>query len=72
MVTSGTWMMPQWSVSSWAVGLLLELLDMDTLGQDLAPFGWMMFSVVAPSLPCLTVHTVDGVKITVVIILMLE
>ena len=34
--------MRQWFVSSWAVGLLWELLSMDTLGQDLAPFGCLV------------------------------
>ena len=65
-------MMQQWFVSSWTVGLLLELLSTDTLGQDLAPFGWMMLAVKAPNLPCLTAHTVDGVKITVIMFWMLE
>ena len=64
--------MQQWFVSSWAVGLLWELLSMDTLGQDLAPFGWMVLAVMAPSLPCLTANTKDGVKITVNTFTMLE
>ena len=64
--------MQQWFVSSWTVGLLLELLSTDTLGQDLAPFGWMMLPVLAPSLPCLTANTQDGVNMTVVMVRMLE
>ena len=64
--------MRQWFVSSWTVGLLLELLRTDTLGQDLAPFGWMMLAVMALSLPCLTANTEDGVKMTVVMVRMLE
>ena len=63
--------MRQWFVSSWTVGLLLELLSMDTLGQDLAPFGWMMLAVMAPNLPSLTAHMGDGVNMTVIILSML-
>ena len=54
------------------MGLLLELLSMDTLGQDLAPFGWMLLTVKAPSLPCLTANTEDGVKITAFMLTILE
>ena len=64
--------MQQWFVSSWAVGLLLELLSMDTLGKDLAPFGWMRLAVMAPNLLSLTAHTEDGVNITVIVGGMLE
>ena len=64
--------MRQWFVSSWTVGLLLKLTSMDTLGQDLAPFGWMMLAVMASSLPCLTANTQDGVNMTVFTLLMLE
>ena len=64
--------MRQWFVSSWTVGLLLELLSTETLGQDLAPFGWMMLPVMAPSLPCLTANTQDGVNITVLTLSTLE
>ena len=64
--------MQQWFVSSWAVGLLLELFSTDTLGQDLAPFGWIMLAVKAPSPPCLTADTEDGVNITVTTVRMLE
>ena len=53
--------MQQWFVSSWAVVLLLELLSTDTLGEDLAQFGWMMLAVMALNLPYLTAHTEDGV-----------
>ena len=65
-------MMQQWFVSSWAVGLLLELFGTDTVGKDLAPFGWMMLAVKAPNLPCLTAHTANGKKMTVTIPVMLE
>ena len=54
------------------MGLLLELLSMESLGKDLAPFGWMMLAVMAPSLPCLTANTQDGVNMTVLTLLMLE
>ena len=64
--------MQQSFVSSWTVGLPLELLSTDTLGQDLAPFGWMMLPVMAPSLPCLTANTQDGVNMTVFTLTMLE
>ena len=64
--------MQQWFVSSWTVGLLLKLTSTDTLGQDLAPFGWMMLTVLAPSLPCLTANTEDGVNTTVFTVRMLE
>ena len=64
--------MRQWFVSSWTVGLLLELLRTDTLGKDLAPFGWIMLPVMAPSLPCLTANTQDGVNITVLTLSTLE
>ena len=63
--------MLQWFVSSWAVGPLSKLMLKHTLGQDLAPFGWMMLSVTAQSWPCLTVDTVDGVKATVIMVRML-
>ncbi|KAM9593329.1 scavenger receptor cysteine-rich domain-containing protein SCART1-like [Morphnus guianensis] len=45
---------------------------MDTLGKDLAPFGWMMLTVKALSLPCLTANTEDGVNMTVFTLSMLE
>lgn len=45
---------------------------MDTLDQDLAPFGWMMLTVVALSLHCLTAHMQDGINITVITVRMLE
>ena len=64
--------MLQWFVSSLSMGLLLKLLSMDVLGQDLAPFGWMMLAVMAPSLPCLTAHTEDGVNTTVITVRTLE
>ena len=54
------------------MGLLLELISTDTLGQDLAPFGWMMLPVMAPSLPCLTANTQDGVNMTVFTLSTLE
>ena len=64
--------MRQWFASSWTVGLLLELLSMDTLGQDLAPFGWMMLAVMAPNLPSLTAHIEDGVNTIAFMLVMLE
>ena len=64
--------MQQWFVSSWIVGLLLKLTSTDTLGKDLAPFGWMMLPVMAPSLPCLTANTQDGVNMTVFTLSTLE
>ena len=54
------------------MGLLLELISTDTLGQDLAPFGWMMLPVMALGLPCLTAHTEDGVNTAVFTMRMLE
>ena len=54
------------------MGLPSKLMTKDTLGQDQAPFGWMVFVVVAPSLPCLTANTEDGVNTTVFTVRMLE
>ena len=65
-------MMLQWFARTWAVELLLELLSMDTLGQDLGPFGWLLLIVMAPSLPCLTAVMQDAVNPTVLTIWMLE
>ena len=72
VVSPGTWMMLQWSVSSWAVGLLLKLLGVHSLGPDLTPFGWMKLSVVAPSLPCPTAQMINGIYSTVITLRMLE
>ncbi len=68
----GIWLMLQWCVESWAVENHYVPLVLLTLGKDQDQYGWMKWTVLDQCQHWRTVNQKDGVKITVIMVKMLE